>query len=106
MHLDRGTVEPVAIDEHARWVAVRSYCRGLPLAEERNVYASRWRFIRGTLLIVQTERHGRIPVGCLTTASMRGRDETMLNAMDDVVESRFNQTLATTVLALLNQPFG
>lgn len=106
MHLDRGTVEPVSIDEHARWVAVRSYCRGLPLAEERNVYASRWRFIRGTPLVVHTDRHGRIPVGCLTTASMRGREETMLNAMDDIVESRFNQTLATNVLALLNQPFN
>jgi hypothetical protein len=105
LHLDQGTVEPVEINEHARWVAVRSYCRGLPLAEARNVYASRWRFIRGTPLVIDTERHGRIPVGCLTTASMKGRAETMLNAMDDVVEARFNQALSTNVLALLNQPF-
>lgn len=26
LHLDQGTVEPVAINEHARWVAVRSFC--------------------------------------------------------------------------------
>lgn len=105
LHLDQGTIEPVKIDEHARWVAVRSYCRGLPLAEARDIYASRWRFIRGTPLVIDTERHGRIPVGCLTTATMNGRDDTMLNAMDDVVEARFNQAMTTSVLALLNQPF-
>lgn len=37
---------------------------------------------------------------------MNGRDETMLNAMDDIVEARFNQALSTNVLALLNQPFA
>ena len=105
LHLDQGTIEPVEINEHARWVAVRSYCRGLPLAEARDIYASRWRFIRGTPLVIDTQRHGRIPVGCPTTASMNGRDDTMLNAMDDVVEARFNQALTTNVLALLNQPF-
>jgi len=105
LHLDQETVEPVEIDEHARWVAVRSYCRGLPLAETRDIYASRWHFIRGTPLVIDTKRHGRIPVGCLTTASMKGRDDTMLNAMDDIVEARFNQALSTNVLALLNQPF-
>jgi hypothetical protein len=105
LHLDRGTVEPVSINEHARWVAVRSYCRGQPLAEARDIYASRWRFIRGTPLIVESERHGRIPVGCLTTSSMEGREETMLNAMDDVVEARFNQALSESALALLDQPF-
>jgi SIR2-like domain len=105
IHLDRGTVEPVAIDEYARWVAVRSYCRGQPLAERRDIYASRWRFIRGTPITIETERHGRIPVGCLTTASMADHEETMLNEMEDVVEARFNQTLITSALALLDQPF-
>jgi hypothetical protein len=36
---------------------------------------------------------------------MKGSDETMLNAMGDIVEARFNQTLSTSVLALLNQAF-
>jgi hypothetical protein len=48
LHLQRQTIEPVAVDEYAHWVAVRSYCLGTPLAESRDVYASRWRFIRGT----------------------------------------------------------
>lgn len=106
LHLDRGTVEPVAVDEHARWLAVRSFCRGTPLAEAREIYASRWHFIRGTPLVAQSQRFGRIPVGCLTTASMERRDATMLNAMEDVVEARFNQALSDNVLALLAQPFA
>lgn len=106
LHLDRGTVEPVLVDEHARWLAVRSFCRGTPLAEAREIYASRWHFIRGTPLVVETEPHGRIPVGCLTTASMQRRADTMLNAMEDVVEARFNQALSDNVLALLGQPFA
>lgn len=106
VHLDRATVEPVPVDEHARWLAVRSFCRGTPLAEARDIYASRWHFIRGTPLVVESDRHGRIPVGCLTTASMERRQNSMLNAMDDVVEARFNQTLSDNVLALLGQPFA
>lgn len=105
LHLDRATVDPVPVDEHARWLAVRSFCRGAPLAESRDVYASRWHFIRGTPLVAETEQYGRIPVGCLTVASMKGRDETMLNAMEDVVEARFNRALIDNVLELLGQPF-
>ena len=74
---------------------------GLPLAETRDIYASRWHFIRGgTPLVIDTDRHGRIPLGCLTTASMKGRDETMLNAMDDVVEASFNQATSCFSLPL------
>lgn len=47
--------------------------------------------------MIDTDRHGRIPLGCLTTASMKGRDETMLNAMDDVVEARSTRRRATSL---------
>jgi hypothetical protein len=69
-------------------------------------YASRWHFNRGTPLVAQSQRFGRIPVGCLTTASMQRRDAAMLNAMDDAVEARFNQALSDNVPALLAQPFA
>lgn len=105
LHIDRETVEPVRIDEHGRWLAVRAYCRGTPLAESRDIYASRWHFIRGTPLVADTATHGRIPIGCLTAASMKRGDETMLNGMEDVVEAGFNNALTEAVLALLEQPF-
>jgi hypothetical protein len=106
LHLQRQTIDPVKIDEYARWVAVRSYCQGTPLAESRNVYASRWRFIRGTPLILYSERHGRIPIGCLTTASMKPRETTHLDLMRGEVLAAFNEALSDTVLTLLDQPFA
>jgi hypothetical protein len=106
LHLDRRTIEPVAVDEYARWVAVRSYCAGTPLAEARDIYASRWRFIRGTPLVLDTERHGRIPVGCLTTATLAPRTETQLDRMPGEVLAAFNDALSDAVLTLLDQPFA
>jgi hypothetical protein len=106
LHLDRATIEPVAIDEYARWVAVRAYCQGTSLAESRDIYASRWRFIRGTPLVLDTPRHGRIPIGCLTAASLSPREDSQLNAMRDTVLASFNKALSETVLTLLDQPFS
>jgi hypothetical protein len=106
LHLDRETIEPVDVDEYSSWVAVRSFCAGTPLAETHDIYASRWKFIRGTPLVLETERHGRIPVGCLTTASLSARAETQLDAMRGEVLTAFNEALTDTVLTLLDQPFA
>jgi hypothetical protein len=50
LHLDPATIEPLDINEHSGWVAVRAYCQGIPLAEAHTPDGSRWRFIRGTPL--------------------------------------------------------
>lgn len=106
LHLDLATIEPVAIDEYASWVAVRSFCAGTPLAESRDIYASRWKFVRSTPLTLDHPRFGRIPVGCLTTASLSPRAETQLHAMRGEVLAAFNDALSETVLALLDEPFN
>jgi hypothetical protein len=105
LHLDLDTIDPVAVDEYAKWVAVRSFCAGTPLAESRNIYASRWKFIRATPLILDETKFGRIPIGCLTTASLSARDDTHLDAMRGEVLAAFNDVLADTVLSLLGEPF-
>lgn len=105
LHLDRRTIEPVVLNEYTRWVAIRSFCLGTPIAEERDTYASRWRFVRGTPLTVEDERFGRIPVGCLTTASLSPRAITQLDQMRGYLLAAFNATLSDTVLSLLGQPF-
>jgi SIR2-like domain len=106
LHIQRETIEPIAIDEYSNWVAVRSYCRGTSLADARDVYASRWKFVRGTPLVVHHERYGRIPVGCLTTASLSSRTETQLDQMPSEVLTAFNDALCETVLTLLEEPFA
>lgn len=105
LHLDLGTIEPVPVDEYANWVAVRSFCAGTPLAESRDIYASRWKFIRSTPLILRSPRFGRIPIGCLTTASLSPRVDTQLHAMRGEVLAAFNDALSDAALSLLDEPF-
>lgn len=106
LHLDPATIEPLPIDEHSRWVAIRAYCQGTPLAEAHTPDGSRWRFVRGTPLTLQTERHGRLPVGCVTVASLTAKDQTALYAMPREVSAAFSETLSDAVLAILEQPFA
>lgn len=105
LHVEPKTIEAVPISEYSRWVAVRSYCLGTPLAESRDVYASRWKFVRGTPLMIDSETFGRLPVGCLTTASMSRRGDTLLSKMRGDVLTAFNDALSDTILTLLEQPF-
>jgi len=106
LHRQQATIEPLPIDEHSSWVAIRSYCRGTPMAESHQPDGSRWRFVRGTPLTLHTDHHGRMPIGCLTTASLAPREQTHLDRMPGEVEAAFNDTMSDAVLAFLNQPFS
>lgn len=97
VHRDPATIEPVAISEHSRWVAVRAFCRGAALGEPRDVYASRWRYIRGLPLV---EEDG-LPVGVLTVSSMLPEGETMLDLMPDAIEAAFDDALRQVALDIL-----
>ena len=98
VHRDPATIEPVTISEHASWVGVRAFCRGAALGEPRDIYASRWRYIRGLPL---TTAEG-LPVGVLTVASMRTEEQTMLAGMPDPVEAAFDEALRDLALAILD----
>jgi hypothetical protein len=98
VHRDPATIDPVPIDEHSNWVAVRSFCRGTPLGEPRDNYASRWHFIRG-LPIVTTDG---IPAGAVTISSMCGEDQTVLSTMSPTVEAAFDRTIHQIALDILD----
>ncbi len=106
LHLEPATIEPLPIDEHSSWVAVRAYCQGTPLAEAHTPDGSRWRFVRGTPLTLHSAQHGRLPIGCLTTASLSPKDSTQLHLMPRPVAAAFSATLSDAVLAFLDQPFA
>lgn len=105
LHLDPATIEPLPVDEHSSWVAIRAYCQGTPLAEAHTPDGSRWRFVRGTPLTLHSQHHGRLPIGCLTAASLSPREETQLHRMPRQVAAAFSATLADTVQTILEQPF-
>jgi hypothetical protein len=105
LHLDPATIEPLPVDEHSGWVAIRAYCQGTPLAEAHTPDGSRWRFVRGTPLTLHSERYGRLPIGCLTAASLAPKEETQLHRMPRRVAAAFSATLADAVRTILEQPF-
>lgn len=106
LHLEPATIEPLPIDEHSSWVAIRAYCQGTPLAEAHTPDGSRWRFVRGTPLTLHSDEHGRLPIGCLTAASLSPRETTQLHRMPRRVAAAFSATLSDAVLSFLDQPFA
>ena len=98
VHRDPRTIEPVEIDEHSHWVAVRAFTRGAALGEPRDIYASRWRYIRGLPLFAGN----RMPVGVVTISSMRGEGESLLNNMPSTVEAAFDEALRDAAIDILS----
>jgi hypothetical protein len=106
LHLDPATIEPLQIDEHSPWVSIRAYCQGTRLAEAHTPDGSRWRFVLGLPLTLHSARHGRLPIGCLTVASLAPKEVTHLHRMPSTVAGAFSDVLSDAVLAILEQPFA
>jgi hypothetical protein len=98
VHRDPNTIDSIPIDEHSRWVAVRCFCRGTPLGEPANTYASRWHFIRGLPLVTADG----LPAGAVTVSTMLPKEETSLSAMAPVVEVAFDDTIRELTLYILD----
>jgi NAD-dependent SIR2 family protein deacetylase len=99
VHRDARTLDPVPIEEHSRWVAVRAFTRGAVLAEPRDVYASRWRYVRGLPLFTHADR---LPVGVVTVSSMRAEDDTVLTAMSPTVAAVFDDAIRAVITDILD----
>jgi SIR2-like domain len=103
LHRDRATIEPVKIEVGSKWVSVATFCRGTRVEEDRDVYASRWRYVRGLPLYLEETQGARLPIGCLTVTSSRPGAETMLERMDDGVKASFHESLTAGTIAFLRQ---
>jgi SIR2-like domain len=101
LHRDRSTMEPVPIIAGSRWIAVEAFCRGARFEEDRDIYASRWRYIRGLPLTPDVPGSGLLPIGCLTVTSTLPGSKTMLEAMDDDVKANFHEILVNGMLSFL-----
>ncbi|MGH2615869.1 MAG: SIR2 family protein [Thermomicrobiales bacterium] len=78
-HQDPATVMPLPIASDSHWVAIRTICQGARFERDRDIYASRWRFVRGLPLVI--EQPSRLPIGCLTISSTRNGAESVLTQM-------------------------
>ena len=101
LHRDRATMEAVPIRAGSRWVAVEAFCRGTRFENDRDEYASRWRYVRGLPLTLKVPGKGLLPVGCLTITSTLPGASTMLEQMDDGVKANFHAMLVGGMVAFL-----
>jgi SIR2-like domain len=81
---DRRFTEPAAViynplEYESRWIAVEAATRGVTVERDPNVYASRWRLIRGVPVVVPADgTDGRVTVGVVTLTSMTPQHESQL----------------------------
>jgi hypothetical protein len=68
---ERRSVRPVRLDLASQWAAVEAVTRGAAVQRDPDVYASRWRYVRGLPLIVHEDDPGRLVAGALTLTSTR-----------------------------------
>jgi hypothetical protein len=88
-----ATMSPIRIAADPKWVAIEAFTRGVLIEQTRDVYASRWRYIRGLPLRVDQESLGGVLVGAVTITSTKPKDESALEAMPDAVKAAFNDIL-------------
>jgi SIR2-like domain len=103
-HQDPSTISPVEISEASDWVAIQTVCRGTRVELNRSNYASRWHFVRGLPLVVETP--SRLPLGCLTISSDKRGAESVLTSMPEQRRALLHRTLTGTVLEMLMRLSG
>jgi len=95
-HQDPMTMESIPLQADSTWVAVRAVCQGVRVEHERESDISRWRFIRAIPLILSEPT--RLPIGCLTIASIRPRSDTILATMSPESQAILHSGLVDAVL--------
>jgi hypothetical protein len=88
-----ATITPVPIDGGAKWVAIDTFMRGVLVEDDRDVYASRWKYIRGLPLRIGADPLHGVLIGAVTITSTKTREESALHAMPDQVKTAFNNVL-------------
>jgi hypothetical protein len=82
------TIAPIRLGLESRWIASEAVTRGVIVERDPNIYASRWRLIRGIPIIVpRGGGEGRVVVGALTLTSMTPRAESRLSTRKGVSDA-------------------
>lgn len=95
-----ATITPIPVDDGPRWVAIDTFMRGVMVEDERDVYASRWKYIRGLPLRIGADPLRGVLVGAITITSTKSRAESALHAMPDPVKTAFNKVVLEAASAI------
>jgi hypothetical protein len=94
-HQDPATIAAIPIRASSPWVAARTVCQGVRVERETVFEVSRWRFVRGLPLVL--DRPSRLPIGCLTVSSTKGREGTVLARMPATAKAAFHDALVAAI---------
>jgi hypothetical protein len=78
---DRASLQPIPMAYISSWAAVEAITRGVVVESHPEVYATRWRYVRGLPLVADDGRAGRIAVGAVTLTSTSPSTESALNRL-------------------------
>jgi hypothetical protein len=98
-HQDPSTIEAVPIRASSEWVAVRAICQGVRVESDQDREISRWKFIRGLPLVLDSP--SRIPIGCLTITSTQPSSKSVLATMTAGQKAALHQGLVESILPVL-----
>jgi hypothetical protein len=95
-HQDPTTIESVPVRSESTWAAVRAVCQGVQVERETESDVSRWRFVRALPLVLADP--SRIPIGAVTIASARPREQSILTQMSAESKTILHRGLRSALL--------
>jgi hypothetical protein len=98
-HQDPLTVDAVPISGDSEWVAVRTVCQGVQVQRDRASAISRWRFVRGLPLVLVEPT--RMPLGCLTLASTKPGEDSILTTLPEQARAELHRGLLKSMHEVL-----
>lgn len=78
---DRGSLQPIPMAYVSSWTAVEAITRGVVVESHPDVYATRWRYVRGLPLVADDGQAGRIAVGAVTLTSTAPANDSALSRL-------------------------
>ncbi len=100
LYADPQSIVPVPFEYASRWAAIEAATRCNVVERDPEVYASRWRFVRGSPLIWRGGTHDRIVVGATTLTSQTPKNDSALAALTEPYKRQIDEELATRLLKL------
>lgn len=97
------SLAPIPLRDASDWTGVKVICRGGPLDEQKDIYASRWRYVLGFPV---STRGGRTPLGAVTISSMSPSSALETKLLPPEAREALAEVLSQRAAALLTLGSG
>ncbi len=100
---DRSALVDNPFEYDSPWIAIEAVTRGVVVQQDPDVFASRWRLVRGIPIVLKAEDgSGRVVVGAMTLTSRTPHDQSALTAAPRGLLGAIDDLLARPVEQLFH----